>query len=99
MLALHGFESYGLEVSQVAVDTANQNIKSQLADPAPHNFGDTTSRPTPANAKAILGDFFQKDWTRELGEQFEGFDLIYDYTVCFLPPPYLSLPLPLPQPS
>ncbi|KAF2128535.1 thiol methyltransferas-like protein [Dothidotthia symphoricarpi CBS 119687] len=87
MLALHGFESYGLEVSPTAVETANEHVKFQLAKPAPHNFGETVNRPTPANARVILGDFFQQDWKGELGADFGGFDLIYDYTfLCALLP-------------
>ncbi|KAF9695177.1 hypothetical protein EKO04_006863 [Ascochyta lentis] len=81
MLALNGIEVWGLEVSQKAVDTANANIKSQLANPSDNNFGEgqRSSKPAAA-AKVILGDFFQRDWESEIGNEFEGFDLIYDYT-------------------
>lgn len=81
MLALNGFEAWGLEVSQKAVDTANVNIKAQLAKPTDDNFGKGESRSKPAAAEVILGDFFKRDWESQVGTDFEGFDIIYDYTV------------------
>lgn len=81
MLALNGVEAWGLEVSKKAVDTANANIKSQLAEPSSDNFG-TGERPSKsAPAKVVLGDFFQRDWENQIDAHFEGFDIIYDYTV------------------
>jgi hypothetical protein len=80
MLALNGIEAWGLELSQIAVDTANANIEAQLADPGNNNFG-AGKKSSPASAKVVLGDFFQRDWEGELGDGFEGFDLVYDYTV------------------
>lgn len=82
MLALNGIEAWGLEVSQKAVDTANANTKSQLAEPSSDNFGGKGERPSKsAPAKVILGDFFQRDWESQIDAAFEGFDIIYDYTV------------------
>ncbi|KAI8941041.1 hypothetical protein NX059_002285 [Plenodomus lindquistii] len=87
MLALHGIETWGLEVSQGAVNVANENVKAQLENPAPSNFGGKGSRPTSANAKVILGDFFQKGWESQITADFQGFDIIYDYTfLCALLP-------------
>lgn len=81
MLALNGIEAWGLEVSQKAVDTANTNIKSHLASPADDNFGQGERPAQSVIAKVILGDFFKREWESEIGGDFEGFDLIYDYTV------------------
>lgn len=81
MLALHGFETWGLEVSRVAVDTASENVNAQLANPSPQNYVKDSPRSKPANAEVILGDFFKRDWEQRLGADFEGFDVIYDYTV------------------
>ena len=80
MLALHGLETWGLEVSQVAVDTASENVNAQLADPSPHNYVKESPRSKPGNAEVILGDFFKRDWEQQLGANFEGFDVIFDYT-------------------
>lgn len=81
MLALNGFEAWGLEVSQKAVDSANANIKAQLAKPTDDNFGKGEGRSKPAAAEVLLGDFFERDWESQVGTDFEGFDIIYDYTV------------------
>ncbi|KAH9873026.1 hypothetical protein J1614_005422 [Plenodomus biglobosus] len=87
MLALHGIETWGLEISQNAVDLANENVKAQLASPSPTNFGANASRPASADAKVILGDFFQRDWESQIAAGFQGFDIIYDYTfLCALLP-------------
>jgi hypothetical protein len=69
LLALHGFKTWGLEISQGAVDTANENVKSYLDPSAGHH------------ADVVLGDFFKRDIETYLGPDFQGFDLIYDYTV------------------
>lgn len=82
MLALNGIETWGLEISQKAVGMANQNIELQLASPLVGNFGEGEKPSEVAPAKVILGDFFKHDWEGEIGKDFEGFDLIYDYTVC-----------------
>lgn len=95
MLALHGLETYGLEVSQEAVDVANNNIQSQLSEPSPKNFGPRTQRQKPAQAAVIHGDFFERGWETQFGDSFQGFDVIYDYTVsapnaCIIYPNYCS---------
>lgn len=69
LLARHGFETWGLEISQGAVDVANENVKSYLDPSAGHR------------ADVVLGDFFKTDIEAHLGPDFHGFDLIYDYTV------------------
>ncbi|CAN9413189.1 unnamed protein product [Alternaria alternata] len=75
LLARHGFKTWGLEISQGAVDVANQNVKSYLEPSAGHH------------ADVVLGDFFKKDIEAHLGPDFHGFDLIYDYTfLCALLP-------------
>lgn len=81
MLALNGIETWGLEVSPTAVDSAGANIKSQLAKAEDYNYGNGHTRPKPAAATVMLGDFFLRDWEQQVGSDFEGFDIIYDYTV------------------
>lgn len=81
MLALHGFDTWGLEVSQEAVDFASNNVKAQIASPSAGYFGTKPSRIAAGNAEIILGDFFTQDWEAQLNKDFTGFDLIYDYTV------------------
>ena len=68
-MARHGYQVCGLEVSQGAVDAANENVKAQLNGSSSHD------------ANVVLGDFFEKDYETHFGPDFQGFDLIYDYTV------------------
>ena len=56
-------------MSQAAVDAANTNVEAQLAL--------SSRRP----AEVVLGDFFNEGYESLFGADFEGFDLIYDYTV------------------
>jgi hypothetical protein len=60
---------WGLEVSQGAVDAANDNVKAQLDDALSQH------------AEVVLGDLFKQGYESQFGADFEGFDLIYDYTV------------------
>lgn len=84
MLALHGFDVYGLEVSATGIVHASKFAKAELATPQLYNFGQAwgtreQGRESRGEVTFIEGDFFQKDW--EIGVQF---DLIYDYTVSSL---------------
>lgn len=91
MLALHGFDAYGLEISSTAVRTAEEYAKEQLKEPAEYHFGirtkDKDKETMTANRGKIAfvqGDFFQSDWetkTEDVSSRATKFDLIYDYTV------------------
>lgn len=89
MLALHGYDAYGLDVSPKGVETAREYAASQLAAPSEHNWANTTIQKKHSvagrgEAKFVTGDFFANDWQKDCcseGEDFRGFDLIYDYTV------------------
>lgn len=91
MLALHGYDAYGLEVSTKAVATAQAYAASQLAAPSEYNFGDAQNQTkyaagTPGLVKFVVGDFFGMGWEVDCrpdddGDGGSGFDLIYDYTV------------------
>jgi len=84
MLALHAFDTYGLEVSSAAIKTAEAYAAHELAEPRPINYG---NKDDPAVSelglvKFIEGDFFSRDWEKDINFQDAGgFDLIYDYTV------------------
>ncbi|KAL6230519.1 hypothetical protein BDW75DRAFT_222541 [Aspergillus navahoensis] len=87
MLALHGFDVYGLDVSEKGVISAREYAETELAKPQAYNFG-SACRPAEQTGQEkgqvtfIQGDFFKSDW--EVGIQF---DLIYDYTfLCALHP-------------
>jgi hypothetical protein len=83
MLALHGFDAYGLEISSSAVAAAEAFASAELRQPAAHNFGaEADVRESLGRVTFLQGDFFRKDWeTNSLPNDRLKFDLIYDYTV------------------
>ncbi|PLB48524.1 thiol methyltransferase [Aspergillus steynii IBT 23096] len=86
MLALHGFDVYGLDVSATGVSTAQDYARGELANPQSYNFGSESSATEAKTKKGevtiLQGDFFKSDWDRGM-----RFDLIYDYTfLCALHP-------------
>ncbi|KAI1391613.1 S-adenosyl-L-methionine-dependent methyltransferase [Hypoxylon trugodes] len=92
MLALHGIDVYGLELSRKGVEISEAYAKAELARPSSYNFaienetGPLTS--VIGNAKFLEGDFFKTNWEKRVAiDGFQGFDLIYDYTfLCALLP-------------
>ena len=88
MLALHGYDAYGLDVSPTGVEAARTYAAGELAAPSEYNFSDSSARDqysdVVGHVEFVTGDFFTKDWQKACfsdGEDFTGFDLIYDYTV------------------
>lgn len=84
MLALHGFDAYGLEVSQKGVEAAREYAKTELEQPTGYNYGSKAEWPPEQVGKVefMQGDFFQRDWEVPCASDgVKGFDLIYDYTV------------------
>jgi len=87
MLALHGFDAYGLEISPIGAQTAESYSVSQMKAPMPYNFGSEeyqNSRPQAGHSEIITGDFFASKWLSDRG--IEAFDVVYDYTVSSLHP-------------
>lgn len=95
MLALHGFDAYGLEVSATGVSVAREYAKSELENPHAYNFGNSSSPFSPEKIQIpggrgrgqvtiIQGDFFKSDWECKEEQSGVKFDLIYDYTVSLL---------------
>lgn len=91
MLALHGIDAFGLEVSRTAVDVAKDYAAQELSKSAEDPF--PRSRPVTRSlldggrgaVRFVVGNFFSSDWEgecqRDSDEPEAGFDLIYDYTV------------------
>lgn len=81
MLALHGIDTYGLEISQKAIEACNIYAETQLRQPSISNFGSAFDENLRVRGitKFVIGDFFQTDWEADCGGA--PFDLIYDYTV------------------
>ncbi|KAM5341929.1 hypothetical protein ACJ41O_014960 [Fusarium nematophilum] len=90
MLALHGFDVYGLDVSEKGAGMAQDYTTAQLARPSELNFGTEAdlTEIQPGRVKIITADFFSRDWEAVCVENgAAGFDLIYDYTfLCALLP-------------
>ena len=81
MLALHGFDAYGLDISQKGVATAQEYASDQLQTPSETNFGPqykSVEGQSRGQVKFLKGDFFAPDWEAELGGKL---NMIYDYTV------------------
>lgn len=85
MLALHGFDVIGLEVSAKGAQVARDYAAKELKTPQEYNFGDKAwSATRPGSVRIIAGDFFTRDWEQTLSQDgIEDFDLVYDYTVCY----------------
>lgn len=83
MLALHGFDAYGLEISAMGVAEAEVFATKELKDPGEANFGVNYHGQSRGDVKFVQNDFFASGWEGEIGGKF---DLIYDYTV--IPPSF-----------
>lgn len=83
MLALHGFDVYGLDISATGISAAQDYACNELQKPQEYNFGEQKSSSTaPGNVTFIQGDFFKPDWEQTALKDGEvQFDIIYDYTV------------------
>lgn len=80
MLALHGFDVIGLEISSKGVSIAEEYASKELDSPQAYNFGSTLADKAGRGSVAFIqGDFFQPD-----SANGEKFDIIYDYTVSHL---------------
>lgn len=80
LLAEHGFDSFGVEISEKAIMMAREYYNENKL--AAEGEG---------KVAFVLGDYFKDDWVKRevVGEeeQAEGsIDLIYDYTVGYPPP-------------
>ena len=83
LLASFGYDAYGLECSATAVDTC----KKEKEEKENHSWYRVRDEEVGAG-KAIFvqGDFFDDAWLKEIGVPRNGFDVVYDYTVCILTP-------------
>jgi len=78
LLASFGYDAYGLEYSDKAVENCKQE---QVQN------GDKYPARNPAigagNITFVQGDFFEDAWLEKLGLSRHSFDLIYDHTVSY----------------
>lgn len=75
LLASYGYDAYGLEISESAVQSCEDEKRTNGTK---YTIKDETVGA--GEAKFIMGDFFAEDWVKEVGGSGQ-FELIYDYTV------------------
>ncbi|KAL8815972.1 MAG: hypothetical protein Q9223_004952 [Gallowayella weberi] len=74
LLASHGYDAYGLEVSEKAVERCYEEKQANG-----HKYAMNGHSSNAGTSTFIKGDFFDTQWLHAVpGEKF---DLIYDYTV------------------
>jgi hypothetical protein len=79
LLASFGYDAYGLEVSATAVDACKKEEKEN------HSwYRVRDEKAGKGKVTFVQGDFFDDTWLKEIGVPRNGFDIIYDYTVCIL---------------
>lgn len=82
LLSSLGYETFGLDASQTAVDAARRLQKNAAHDEKYAVYDEQTGR---GAANFILADFFKDDFLSQTSGG--NFDLIFDYTfLCALPP-------------
>lgn len=93
MLALHGFDAYGLEISETAVKEAEAYADAELASPSSYHFGPGQHRSgSRGSATFLQGDFFSSQWAFTGSvDQPSTFDVVYDYTVSLPQPSGLNV--------
>lgn len=79
LLAAFGYDAYGLEMSELALEAARANeVKSKGEE----LYKTRDERVGSGKVTWIVGDFFKDDWFKTVDASFDGtFDLLYDYTV------------------
>lgn len=83
LLASWGYDAYGLEISKHAVAKANAYLKIPDKGKLKGEYKIKDETIGKGSAQCLLGDYFDDAWLREAGA-VEGFDIIYDHTVCLL---------------
>ncbi|KAK5107691.1 hypothetical protein LTR62_000885 [Meristemomyces frigidus] len=84
MLAQHGFEAWGLELSAKAVRIAEEYARSARRTAKGGSRGESIG---PRTINFLQGDFFAHEWQASLPFEATKFDLVYDYTfLCALLP-------------
>lgn len=83
LLASFGYDAYGLDYSATAVEACKKEEREN------HSWYRVRDEKIgKGNVTFVQGDFFDDAWLKEIGVPRNGFDVIYDYTVCI---PILAL--------
>jgi SAM-dependent methyltransferase len=81
LLSSWGYDAYGLDVSEKALEGARQTQK----EAEDQDIYKTKEGVQKGSVIWLSGDFFKSEFLKDV-EGEPNFDLIYDYTVCFLYP-------------
>jgi hypothetical protein len=86
LLASFGYDAYGLECSAAAVDACKKKEEEEEKEEGGSQSWYRVRDEKVGKGKVtfVVGDFFNDAWLEEVGVPRNGFDLIYDYTVCIL---------------
>jgi hypothetical protein len=84
LLASFGYDAYGLEYSEMALEACKQEQEQNG-----HKYPVHDNTIGAGKVTFVQGDFFDDAWFETLGLTRHSFDLIYDYTVYFT---YTPLP-------
>lgn len=86
LFSAHGYDAHGLEISDTALEVARATEKEKKME----GVYETKKGMERGTVKWLKGDFFKDEFLKDV--EGEGqFDLIYDYTVCSILPPYHGL--------
>lgn len=77
LLAEHGYDAVGVDISAAAIVDAKAWVGVQL------DKMEASGAAVPkGKIELVAGDFFKNDWIESLGIEVQGgFDIIYDYAV------------------
>jgi SAM-dependent methyltransferase len=83
LFAAHGYDGYGIEVSDNAVRVAKEYLKNPGEGPLEGEYKVRDESVGRGKMECLLGDFFEDGdgWVEGAGGMGEGFDVIYDNTV------------------
>lgn len=82
LFAAHGYDAYGVEVSEHAVKAAQDYLADPGEGPLEGEYRFSHPTTVTGTTKCVLGDFFDDAWLAQIdGGLGEGFDIIYDNTV------------------
>lgn len=78
LLAAFGYDAYGLEVSSKAIELCKKTEQEEAGK------GTYEKQVEGGRISWLLGDFWKDEFLSSVDDpEKQGFDLIYDYTVCF----------------
>lgn len=81
LLASFGYDAFGLEISEAAARAAEKLAREEGGK---GEYAVKDERVGLGKVKFVVGDFFGDEWVESVLGDDDGFDVLYDYTVCCL---------------